>query len=132
VVYSTVSPDQDPKLSVHGQLGVEIPAGQVLILVTHPHATPRDSLGGQGSNNYYVASSPVTVNSSGCWADDDHPLGYSGAGGISEGYYLVLVTKQLDAQFLKDKQPKGWDGYSASTWSGFTKTVVIGFVVPTQ
>ncbi|MCI3269665.1 hypothetical protein [Streptomyces cylindrosporus] len=130
-VYTQVGgPEDNPEISVKGQVSLDIPAGQVLYLITRPDPDSKDEYGHPGSNRFYPAS-PVTPTSSGCWEDDNHSVGYPGAKGISETYMLVLVGSDQAAKFPADRKSRDWDGYSQEQWQAITKIDVMSFHVST-
>ncbi|MGW1210292.1 hypothetical protein ACWD5F_11700 [Streptomyces sp. NPDC002499] len=130
-VYTQVGgPARSPEISVKGQMGLNIPAGQVLYLVTRPDPDSKDEFGHPGNGRFYPGT-PVSPTSSGCWEDDNHPVGYPGVEGISETYLLVLVGSDQAAKFPADRKAKDWDGYSADDWRAITKIDVMNFHVST-
>ncbi|WP_033279503.1 hypothetical protein [Streptomyces sp. NRRL F-525] len=130
-VYTQVAgPARSPEISVKGQMSLNIPAGQVLYLVTRPDPDSKDEFGHPGNGRYYPGT-PVSPTSSGCWEDDNHSVGYIGVEGISETYLLVLVGSDQAAKFPADRKAKDWDGYSADDWRALTKIDVMNFHVPT-
>jgi hypothetical protein len=128
-VYTRVSTDPDPEVSVRGQLDLDVPAGQVLYLVRRPDPGTRDQEGHPGNGRYYPVA-PVTPTSQGCWEDDARPIGYPGAKGIGQLYLLVLVGQDRAASFTSDRTARDWDGYSPDQWSASTTISVLGFPVP--
>jgi len=129
-VYSQVSPDSNPEVSVKGQLNLDVPAGQVLYLVRRPDPKTKDSFGNPGNNRYYPATS-VTPTSAGCWEDDNRPVGYPGVKGIGQIYLLVLVSHDQAAKFPADRKAKDWDGYSQDQWGAINTIDVMSFNVST-
>lgn len=129
-VYSQVSPDSNPEVSVKGQLNLDVPAGQVLYLIRRPDPKTKDSFGNSGNNRYYPAT-PVTPTSSGCWEDDNRPVGYPGVKGIGQIYMLVLVGRDQAAKFPADRKAKNWDGYSQDQWRAINTIDVMSFNVST-
>ncbi|MEV7323562.1 hypothetical protein [Streptomyces sp. NPDC093970] len=130
-VYTQVGgPARSPEISVKGQMSLNVPAGQVLYLVTRPDPDSKDEFGHPGNGRFYPGT-PVGLTSSGCWEDDNHAVGYPGVEGISETYLLVLVGSDQAARFPADRRAKGWDGYSADDWRAITKIDVMSFHVST-
>lgn len=130
-VYTQVGgPARSPEISVKGQMSLNIPAGQVLYLVTRPDPDSKDEYGHPGNGRFYPGT-PVSPTSSGCWEDDNHSVGYIGVEGISETYLLVLVGSDQAAEFPADRKVKDWDGYSADDWRALTKIDVMNFHVST-
>ncbi|MFE4967570.1 hypothetical protein [Streptomyces sp. NPDC056660] len=129
-VYSQVSPDSNPEVSVKGQLNLDVPAGQVLYLIRRPDPKTKDSFGNPGNNRYYPATS-ITPTSAGCWEDDNRPVGYPGVKGIGQIYLLVLVSRDQAAKFPADRKAKDWDGYSQDQWRAINTIDVISFNVST-
>lgn len=129
-VYSTVTPDANPEISVKGQLNLDVPAGQVLYLIRRPDPKTKDTFGNPGNNRYYPAT-PVTPTSAGCWEDDNRPVGYPGVKGIGQIYMLVLVGRDQAAKFPADRAAKGWDGYSQDQWRAINSIDVMSFNVST-
>lgn len=130
-VYTQVGgPARSPEISVKGQMSLNIPAGQVLYLVTRPDPDSKDEYGHPGSGRFYPGT-PVSPTSGGCWEDDNHSVGYPGVEGISETYLLVLVGSDQAAKFPADRRAKDWDGYSADDWRTITKIDVMNFHVST-
>ncbi|MEW1642388.1 hypothetical protein [Streptomyces sp. NPDC091219] len=130
-VYTQVGgPARSPEISVKGQLSLDIPAGQVLYLVTRPDPDSKDEFGHPGNGRFYPGT-PISPTSGGCWEDDNHAVGYPGVEGISETYLLVLVGSDQAAKFPADRKAKGWDGYSAEDWRSITKIDVMNFHVST-
>jgi hypothetical protein len=130
-VYTQVGgPARSPEISVKGRMSLNIPAGQVLYLVTRPDPDSKDEYGNPGNGRFYPGT-PVSLTSSGCWEDDNHPVGYPGVEGISETYLLVLVGSDQAAKFPADRKAKGWDGYSAEDWRAISKIDVMNFHVST-
>ncbi|MEU3341937.1 hypothetical protein [Streptomyces sp. NPDC006668] len=131
VVYTQVSPDSDPEVSVKGNLsGLKVPPDEVLYLFRRPDSKTKDAFGNPGNGRYYPAT-PVTPTSDGCWEDDNRPVGYPGSRGIGQEYMLVLVSRGQAAKFPADRAAKGWDGYSASQWRGFNDLRIMSFYVST-
>lgn len=123
-----VGPGDNPAIEVQGQIRLTPHTGQDLILAVSPDSTSRDSMGNRGSGRYYPHAA-VEPDRSGCWNDVPHTLGYSGARGITEAYYLALVPHAQAAEFLaRSGHP---DGYSSSEWEALGPTTVLGFTVPT-
>jgi hypothetical protein len=129
-VLTKVSSDQNPRISVRGQVSLTVPAGQVLYLVSQPDRNTKDEFGNPGSNQYYPVTS-VTPDSDGCWEDGDRPLGYDGARGITDIYRLFLVGQSQVAKFTRDREAKEWDGYSYAQWRDVGAISVLEFRVPT-
>ncbi|MCC9707969.1 hypothetical protein E4N62_23545 [Streptomyces sp. MNU76] len=129
-IYSQVSPDSNPEVSVKGQLNLDVPAGQVLYLIRRPDANTKDTFGNPGNNRYYPAT-PVTPTSAGCWEDNNRPVGYPGAKGIGQIYMLVLVGRDQAAEFPADRKAKNWDGYSQDQWRAINSIDVMSFHVST-
>ncbi|MFD8309415.1 hypothetical protein ACFV29_44995 [Streptomyces sp. NPDC059690] len=129
-VFSQVSPDSNPEVSVKGQLSIDVPAGQVLYLIRRPDPKTKDSFGNPGNNRYYPATS-VTPTSAGCWEDDNRPVGYPGVKGIGQIYLLVLVSRDQAAKFPADRRAKDWDGYSQDQWRAINTIDVMSFNVST-
>ncbi|MER5450951.1 hypothetical protein ABT052_41770 [Streptomyces sp. NPDC002766] len=129
-VFSQVSPDSNPEVSVKGQLSIDVPAGQVLYLIRRPDPKTKDSFGNPGNNRYYPATS-VTPTSAGCWEDDNRPVGYPGVKGIGQIYLLVLVSRDQAAEFPADRRAKDWDGYSQDQWRAINTINVMSFNVST-
>ena len=131
LVYTQVGGSaRSPKISVKGQMSLNIPAGQVLYLVTRPDPDSKDEFGNPGSGRFYPGT-PIVPTSSGCWEDDNHSVGYAGVEGISVTYLLVLVGSDQAAKFPVDSKAKNWDGYSAAGWRAITKIDVVNFNVST-
>ncbi|WP_020133478.1 hypothetical protein [Streptomyces sp. 351MFTsu5.1] len=131
-VYTQVGgPARSPEISVKGQMSLNIPAGQVLYLITRPDPDSKDEFGHPGSGRFYPGT-PVSLTSSGCWEDNNHSVGYPGVEGISETYLLVLVGSDQAAKFPADRKAKNWDGYSAEDWRAITKIDVMNFHVSTS
>ncbi|MEU6199755.1 hypothetical protein [Streptomyces sp. NPDC047061] len=130
-VYTQVGgPARSPEISVKGQMNLNIPAGQVLYLVTRPDPDSKDEYGHPGNGRFYPGT-PVSPTSDGCWEDDNHSVGYPGVEGISETYLLVLVGSDQAAKFPADRKAKDWDGYSADDWRAISKIDVMNFHVST-
>ncbi|MCX4461278.1 hypothetical protein OOK58_00925 [Streptomyces sp. NBC_01728] len=130
-VYTQVGgPAGNPEISVKGQLSLDIPAGQVLYLITRPDPDSKDEYGHPGNGHFYPGA-PISPTSSGCWEDDNHSVGYPGVEGISVNYLLVLVGSDEAAKFPVDSKAKNWDGYSAVDWQAITKIDVMEFHVST-
>ncbi|WP_327400349.1 hypothetical protein OG194_09140 [Streptomyces sp. NBC_01288] len=131
LVYTQVGgPARSPEISVKGQMSLNIPAGQVLYLVTRPDPDSKDEFGHPGNGRFYPGT-PVSPTSGGCWEDDNHSVGYIGVEGISETYLLVLVGSDQAAKFPAAREAKDWDGYSAEDWRALTKIDVMNFHVST-
>ncbi|MFD4522772.1 hypothetical protein ACFWP7_02295 [Streptomyces sp. NPDC058470] len=129
-VLTKVSQDQNPAISVRGQVSLTIPAGQVLYLVRQPDRNTKDQFGNPGSNQYYPATT-VTPDSDGCWEDNNRSLGYDGQKGITEVYYLSLVGQTQADKFAKDREVDEWDGYNNAQWQDVGVIDVLEFRVPT-
>jgi hypothetical protein len=129
-VYSQVSADSNPEVSVKGQFHLNVPAGQVLYLIRRPDPKTKDSFGNPGNNRYYPAT-PVTPTAAGCWEDNNRPVGYPGVKGIGQIYMLVLVGRDQAADFPADREAKGWDGYSQDQWRAINTIDVLSFNVST-
>ncbi|MGR3875662.1 hypothetical protein ACUXZZ_44805 [Streptomyces graminifolii] len=129
-VYTQVGgPTSNPEISVKGQMSLDIPAGQVLYLITRPDPDSKDEYGHPGNGHFYPGT-PVSLTSSGCW-DNNTSVGYPGAQGISVTYLLVLVGSDQAAKFPADRKAKDWDGYSAVDWRAINKINVMNFRVST-
>ncbi|MBK3641425.1 hypothetical protein [Streptomyces sp. MBT33] len=129
-VFSQVSPDSNPEVSVKGRLGIDVPAGQVLYLIRRPDPKTKDTFGNPGNNRFYPATS-ITPTSAGCWEDDNRPVGYPGVKGIGQIYLLVLVSRDQAAKFPADRKAKDWDGYSQDQWRAINSIDVMSFNVST-
>ncbi|MET7679908.1 hypothetical protein [Streptomyces sp. NPDC005423] len=130
-VYTQVAgADNDPEINVRGQVSLDIPAGQVLYLITRPDPDSKDQYGHSGNGRFYPGT-PISPTSSGCWEDDNHRVGYPGVKGISETYLLVLVGADQAAKFPADRRAKNWDGYNAEQWRAISKIDVMNFHVST-
>ncbi|WP_326728839.1 hypothetical protein [Streptomyces phaeochromogenes] len=129
-VLTEVDSDQNPGISVRGQVNLTIPSRQVLFLVRRPDRNSKDESGNPGSDQYYPATQ-ITPDSDGCWEDSNRRLGYDGAKGITEIYYLVLVGEKQAAEFTKDRHAEGFDGYSYARWQSEGAIDVLSFRVPT-
>ncbi|QDQ09409.1 hypothetical protein [Streptomyces spectabilis] len=129
-VYSAVSPDSNPEVSVKGQLNLNVPAGQVLYLIRRPDPKTKDQEGNPGNNRFYPAT-PVTPTSAGCWEDANRPVGYPGVKGIGQTYMLVLVGRDQAAQFPADRKSGTWDGYSHNQWRAINTIDVMSFYIST-
>lgn len=127
-VYTRVSTDSNPEVSVRGRLNLDVPAGQVLYMVRRPDPGTRDQEGNPGNGRYYPVA-PVTPTSRGCWEDDARPIGYPGAKGIGQIYLLVLVGQDRAASFANDRTARDWDGYSPGQWPASNSISVLSFPV---
>ncbi|MER6467074.1 hypothetical protein ABT278_42325 [Streptomyces sp. NPDC001228] len=129
-VYSTVTQESNPEISVKGQFNLDVSAGQVLYLIRRPDPNTRDTFGNSGNNRYYPVT-PVTPTSAGCWEDDNRPVGYPGVKGIGQIYMLVLVGRDQAAAFPADRKAKDWDGYNQDQWRAINSIDVMSFNVST-
>lgn len=129
-VLTKVSQDQNPGISVRGQVSLTIPAGQVLYMIRQPDRNTKDQFGNPGSNQYYPVTT-VTPDSDGCWEDNNRSLGYDGQKGITEIYYLSLVGQAQADKFAKDREIDEWDGYNNAQWQDVGAIGVLEFRVPT-
>ncbi|MBD9723560.1 hypothetical protein PV755_19160 [Streptomyces caniscabiei] len=129
-VLTRVDGDANPGISVRGRLQVSVPDGQVLYLVRQPDRNTRDEEGRPGSHQYYPAAL-VTPDADGCWGDTKRQVGYDGARGITEIYYVCLVSREQADRFARDRAADGWDGYGAHQWGSVGAIDVLSFRVPT-
>ncbi|UJV43587.1 hypothetical protein CVT30_30440 [Streptomyces sp. AMCC400023] len=129
-VLTRVDGDANPGISVRGRLQVSVPDDQVLYLVRQPDRNTRDEEGRPGSHQYYPAAL-VTPDGDGCWGDTNRQVGYDGAKGITEIYYVCLVSREQADRFARDRAADGWDGYGAHQWRSVGATDVLSFRVPT-
>lgn len=123
-----LSTGDNPSIEVRGQIELKSHLGEDLILAAWPDNTSHDQKGNKGSGQYYPHGF-IEPDTSGCWNDQPHPVGYPGAKGITEVYYLVLVPHAEATRLLADA--KNRDGYSPKEWAAFDTTTVFSFTIPT-
>ncbi|MEV3912910.1 hypothetical protein [Streptomyces canus] len=123
-----ISAGDNPSIEVVGQIKLAPHPGQDLLLAVWPDPNSRDTTGNRGSGQYYPHGS-IEPDSTGCWNDAPHLVGYPGVRGITETYSLELVPHDQAVKVLaREGHP---DGYSPQEWEALDTTTVFSFTVPT-